>query len=255
MDQLQINRFETASLYGKRLAIITDADKYGGSVEVFKAVTGQDPLRFERKNKQQGTSFIFQGMVIVAANQPVQYKDQSTAMSRRRIPIHIDKKLDEKKRDDDLGDKMAVEIPPLIYNLVQLPEEHIKAVLADRENRRIRSIRRALTETNVLAEWLNENIIHDPSANAKIGVVRRDNGVIQEADNWLYPNYVQWADETGRKAQVALNTFRKTVSELLQNMGIDHQAMRTRDGSVITNIRLRKHYDDAPTLVTRETAE
>jgi putative DNA primase/helicase len=54
LRQLEQNRFEAAMLYRKRLAMITDSDKYGGAINTLKAATGQDPLRFERKHVQQG---------------------------------------------------------------------------------------------------------------------------------------------------------------------------------------------------------
>ncbi|MCP5450965.1 MAG: toprim domain-containing protein [Gammaproteobacteria bacterium] len=56
LRNLEQNRFETASLYSKRLVCITDASKYGGSVDVLKAMTGQDSLRLERKHQQQGAT-------------------------------------------------------------------------------------------------------------------------------------------------------------------------------------------------------
>ena len=48
LKQLETNRFETANIFGKRLVTLVEADKYGGSVNVLKAMTGQDPLRLER---------------------------------------------------------------------------------------------------------------------------------------------------------------------------------------------------------------
>jgi putative DNA primase/helicase len=67
LKQLEQNRFEAATLYGKRLALITDSDKYGGSINVLKALTGQDPIRLERKHIQQSGSFIFGGLVVMAS--------------------------------------------------------------------------------------------------------------------------------------------------------------------------------------------
>jgi phage/plasmid-associated DNA primase len=49
LEQLEKNRFETAAIYGKKLLLITDSDKYGGEVSTLKAITGGDPIRFEKK--------------------------------------------------------------------------------------------------------------------------------------------------------------------------------------------------------------
>lgn len=253
MEHLQNNKFETADLYGKRLAIITDADKYGGSVEVFKAATGHDPLRFERKLKQREKSFIFTGMMIVAANQPVQYKDQSTAMMRRRIPVHVDHRLDENDQDADLSDKMSAEIPGLIHYLLDMPEKYIEMMLMDVWKARESASNRSLVETNVPADWLNENCVEDAEYLAKVGVATREGNKVMNTDDWLYANYVAWAESSGRKAQLALNTFRKTIIEILQNQKFKCEAVRRSDGMFIKGIRLRSNMDiDQPTLITRE---
>jgi len=62
LDQLEQNRFEAAALYNKRLAVISESDKYGGSINNLKAITGQDHIRLERKHQQQAGSFVFQGL-------------------------------------------------------------------------------------------------------------------------------------------------------------------------------------------------
>ena len=44
LKEMENNRFETARYYGARLVQITDSDKYGGSLDTLKALTGQDPV-------------------------------------------------------------------------------------------------------------------------------------------------------------------------------------------------------------------
>jgi len=251
MDQLQNNNFETANLYGKRLAIITDADKYGGSVEIFKAATGHDPLRFERKNQQQGKSFIFQGMIIVAANQPVQYRDQSTAMMRRRIPVHIDHRLAESERDPELSEKMSEELPGLIFDLVSMSEKEIEAGLNDTEKKRGGSHNRSFVETHVLAEWLNDCCLVAEEYQAKVGNIKKEGLKVLNSGDWLYANYVAWAEGAGKKGHVALNTFRRSVCEILQEQGVKHESQRKSDGAYIKGIRIRIDLDGSePTMLT-----
>jgi putative DNA primase/helicase len=252
LEQLQNNKFETANLYGKRLAIITDADKYGGSVEVFKAATGKDPLRSEKKNKQQGRSFVFHGMFIVAANQPVQYRDQSTAMMRRRVPLHIDHRLDKKNSDPDLLEKIIKELPGFIHDLVDIPEEYIESVLTDANDHRADTDARSLCETNVVAEWLDENVIADAIVTTKIGNAQREGHKILNSEDWLYPNHVSWCETTGKKGHNALNTFRRTVSEILNKQGVEHEIIRRGDGMSIKGIRIRLEVDySTPSLLRK----
>ena len=46
LNQLEQSRFEIASIKGKRLTLINDSERYGGSAQIFKALTGGDNLRF-----------------------------------------------------------------------------------------------------------------------------------------------------------------------------------------------------------------
>ena len=95
LKNLEDNRFEAAMLYGKRLAVISDSSRYGGECSVLKAITGQDPVRLERKNKQQSNSFVFGGAVIIASNAPIQSTDYSSGLARRRLPIRFSKKISD----------------------------------------------------------------------------------------------------------------------------------------------------------------
>ncbi len=54
LKSLESNRFESANLQGKRLALITDSSRYSGEVAQLKALTGGDAIRNEKKNKQAG---------------------------------------------------------------------------------------------------------------------------------------------------------------------------------------------------------
>ena len=255
LDMLQNNQFETANLFGKRLAVITDADKYGGSVEVFKSATGQDALRYEKKNQQQGQSFIYQGMIIVAANQAVQYRDQSTAMMRRRVPVHIDHRLKEKDRDPNLFKKMRLELPGLLHDLVMLENQYIIEVLNDASGDRELVRYRSLVETNPTANWMNENLVVCAGYKAKVGSCIKDGTKILNNEIWLYPNYAVSMERSGHKGQLALNSFKKTLVEIAHEVELDCTAGRNSGGSYIEGLRLREETDGDPTLITREDTQ
>jgi putative DNA primase/helicase len=87
LKQLETNRFETANIFGKRLTAIEEANKFGGSVSVPKAMTGQDPLRLERKNQQQQGSFIYGGQTLMMSNERLATTDYTSCIERRRIPL------------------------------------------------------------------------------------------------------------------------------------------------------------------------
>ena len=97
LKYLENNRFETASLYMKKLVLITDAERYAGEVSVLKALTGGDPLRYEEKFKQSNNSFQPEALVIVAANEAIQSKDYTSGLQRRRLPVYFRNQIPEGK--------------------------------------------------------------------------------------------------------------------------------------------------------------
>jgi hypothetical protein len=59
LNQLEQSRFELSSIKGKRLTLINDSERYGGSAQTFKALTGGDSLRYEEKLKAVGEPFVY----------------------------------------------------------------------------------------------------------------------------------------------------------------------------------------------------
>lgn len=233
MRTLHNSQFETANIYGKRLTVISDADKYGGDVGVFKSLTGEDIVRREEKNKQAQKSFVYRGMVIVAANNPIQFSDTSTAMARRRVPVHIDKKLDKASVDFRLQQKLRDELPGLINKLLDISHDKVTEVLTDAEGHRRNAANRALVETNAIAAWANECLIADPVGSCQVGKLGAD------AETMLYPNYARFCEQTGRRGVVALNTFTRSLTDVLATVGVDMAVKHKNTGNHVTGVRLR----------------
>ncbi len=87
LKRLENNRFETSNILGKRLIVITDSERYGGDVSVLKAITGQDPVRAEKKYDRRQCSIVAEGMVLIVANEPIQSSDYMSGFVRRRLTI------------------------------------------------------------------------------------------------------------------------------------------------------------------------
>nr|WP_232371179.1 phage/plasmid primase, P4 family [Desulfogranum marinum] len=98
LKQLETNRFESANIFGKRLTAIEEAGKYGGSVSVLKAMTGQDPLRLERKNQQQQGSFIYKGQTLLMSNERLASSDYTSGIERRRVTVEFKKRVTQEER-------------------------------------------------------------------------------------------------------------------------------------------------------------
>jgi putative DNA primase/helicase len=89
LQRLEGNRFETASIRGKRLVVITDSERYAGNVSVLKAITGGDSLPYEAKFQQSTGGFTPTTMVVVAANEVVQSADYTSGLERRRLTVPL----------------------------------------------------------------------------------------------------------------------------------------------------------------------
>lgn len=260
-ENLEKNRFETASFYGKRLAIIPDADQWSGSFEIFKSITGQDAIRFEEKNVQQSKPFLFKGMVIVSANAPISSSDMTTAMMRRRIPLRIDKRFDPSKIDPMLDHKIRAEIPGLINKLLAMDVDQVKATLRSRTPEGKAAEKRALVDTNSIAEWIENCCVVDFNSTIAVGRLERVGMAITNADKSLYANYFAYCEATGRRSPVSWVRFSNLLIELCEACEIPIQKKRS-NGTMIVGLRFRR-FDtssgltdrDVPTPILNETPD
>jgi putative DNA primase/helicase len=99
LNLMESNRFETSRFFEKRLVMITDSDKYGSSINCLKALTGQDPIRAEKKYGHPYGDFIYNGLVVMASNENLTTTDHSSGLERRRLTVEFDKQVtDEEKQ-------------------------------------------------------------------------------------------------------------------------------------------------------------
>jgi putative DNA primase/helicase len=171
LDHLEKNRFETSGIYGKRLLLITDSERYGGEVSVLKAITGGDPVRYERKKVQQSKPFIPTCMVIVGANESVQSGDYTSGLERRRLTVpFIHQVKSEERRDLDAEFKPY--LPGLLAWVLEIADEQVTALVRNTSST-VHSLAKwkaeTLIETNPMAEWLNSCLVHDPAAKTYVG--------------------------------------------------------------------------------------
>ena len=242
LKHLENNRFETAKLYGKRLTVITDAEKYSGDVTTLKAMTGEDSLRFEEKHKQNGASFRYQGMVLIAANQDVGSSDYTSGLQRRRITVRFEKVIPPEKRRD-LDAEFEPYLPGVINWALSLPRERVTALLRDTD-KHVKSLNGAsmdmLINVNPIAAWADDCLVYSPEF-SKTFIGRKTD----EANEKLYPSYCNWCDGTGHQA-FAVNRFITILKDLLCNQLRLVAVKHTRDatGKYFDGIGIRKASTD-----------
>jgi putative DNA primase/helicase len=239
---LEGSRFETANLAGKLLTLITEADQYVGSVNVLKAITGQDPLHYEQKMKQAGEGFIYEGMVITAGNEPSRSSDYTSGLARRKIPVWFRNFIPTRKRRD-LDSEFKQYLPGLLNLVLTYSDEEVSDLIRNAEEKcpsLYEYQRDILCETNPIANWLEDKVKHSPGT--------------RHSPSFLYNAYKQYSDESGQKP-VSQTRFSSLLIDLCQvQLGrTDVSKGRDRQGRYILGLQLRLDGDSSPFFITEES--
>ena len=244
LRNLETNRFETASLYGKRLVAITDSANYRGDVSVFKALTGQDPIRLERKHQQQSGTFTYEGMVVLASNEGLMASDFTSGIERRRMTVEFNRvaSADARAAWDAQGGEAAVlhrEIPGLVNWLLTLSREEVTARIMSPPSRAELANLEALRFANPLADWLIESTAPDPVAIVKIGDKQvMPGGGFFNHQTWLYPSYLDWCRRNARREIVSLTRFSRLILDIARMLGVELKKSREAGGTFIRGLEL-----------------
>jgi len=250
LEQLEKNRFETAAIYGKKLLLITDSDKYGGEVSTLKAITGGDPIRFEKKNVQQCKAFTPTCMVIISANEPPQSTDYTSGLKRRRLTAPFKLQVEPSQRRD-----LDAEFKPYRAGLLEwvltVPDEEMQQLIVN-TTESVFSARNweieMLLDTNPIAQWFDHSVVLATGAKTYVGLKN------QNPEQYLYASYCQYMEGSGQRS-CALNRF----SRLLQDLTVNQLKLKLiqkgsdRVGTYFPNITLRSgRYVTLPRPLTGE---
>ena len=252
LKEMETNRFETANFYGKRFIMITDSDKYGGSLNTLKAVTGQDWLRLERKHKDQGAGFIYDGLVFMASNENLATTDHTSGLDRRRAMVLFDRRAtdEDKQLWERQGGEDAVlhcEIPGLVNWLLSFSQEDITRLIKNPPASTQKANFEAMTAANPVAEWITDSLYPELNAWVQIGDNRKivQSGVestFEKSDVWLYPNYLAWSQRQSRQA-LSVIRFKAVVLDTLKTLKVDFKTHKKMAGSGLLGVRLRKEWE------------
>lgn len=269
LNQLEQSRFEVASIKGKRLTLINDSERYGGSAQIFKALTGGDNLRFEEKNKNVGEPFVYTGMVMVCANEPIQSTDNTSGLTRRRLTIEFNRPLYEKNseaREMIKLDNGIVKgewrhyLPGLVNWVLSMTETEMREYLLD-TYQKVPSLRRIRNEimlqSNNLIEWLQSEVILCKDAVSSVGKKIPASKDAQErycnSNFHLYASYCGYCEDTGSKP-VGQKRFVALLLDCCTNqLGLKDIRSFTKQGRpFIKGLAIRNSdpkYNDYPTII------
>jgi phage/plasmid-associated DNA primase len=257
LSLLETSRFEAAKLAGKRLIVITDAERYGGEVTTLKAITGQDRIPWEEKNNKRLRHFVAEGLVIISANQAIQSADYTSGLERRRLTIRFDKRPGNPRELIEISEsgiphgEFAKYLPGLVSWVLGMSETDMVRLLG-RDGQATPSLARikahTTVETNPLAMWANDKLIYDPEEDTRIGnAVRHElTGRYENTATWLYPSYCEYMEVTNHKA-MSLTRFPGALDDLCKSQlkleGVYRH--RNSNGSHFRGIRIRRVDIDA----------
>ena len=251
LKNLEETRFETATIYGKRLTAITDSDKYGGSVNVLKALTGQDPVRNEKKNVQMSGTYIYKGMVLIASNEPLSSTDYTSGLDRRRMVIKFEHRIKPEERAVFLAmggeEQLHIEIPAIINWALELTSDEVTHLFMHPPIKAVEAAFESLTAQNPIADWISCNLLPDASSWVAIGIKEESRStsgtvIFTDADTKLYPNYLKWCSENKREA-LSKSRFQHTISDMLITMGVKIENVKRGIGVGIAGIRIKLDFE------------
>ena len=216
LNQLEQSRFEIASIKGKRLTLINDSERYGGSAQIFKALTGGDNLRFEEKNKNVGEPFVYTGMVMVCANEPIQTTDNTSGLTRRRLTVEFNRPLWDK--NSEAKEMIKLEngvvkglwkdyLPGLVNWVLKMTTQEMREYLLDTYEK-VPSLKKVRNEillnSNNLVEWLQSEVVHEPKSVASVGkkipAAKDAKERYCNSNHHLYASYCSYCEDTGSKS-------------------------------------------------------
>lgn len=189
LDSLNTRSFETGNIYDKRLVCVNDADRYHGTLEIFKNITGGDEINVEWKF-EKAFNAVYKGLVMVTANNPV-FTANDSGLDRRIILFKLDRKVAE--IDPSFLEKLLAQMSAFTNYLLSIPEAEIIHTLlykVDESGIRAENELEALLQTNAVADWLNSRYSYDPNSQLSIGSNKDD-------EKQLYGDYCSYCKRSG----------------------------------------------------------
>ena len=270
LNQLEQSRFELSAIKGKRLTLINDSERYGGSAQTFKALTGGDALRYEEKLKPIGEPFVYTGMVMVIANEPIQTTDNTSGLSRRRLTVEFNRPLYEK--NSEAKDMIKIDrgrifglwknyLPGLVNWVLAMSEQEMRQYLLDTYEM-VPNLRKVhnniLLNSNNLIEWLQSEVVVSESVCAVgkkiINASKETNERYLNSNYHLYPSYCEYCESTGSKA-VSQKRFINLLMDCCKNqLGLQDVFTFTKGGKpFVKGLAIRnsdQKFKDYPTIIS-----
>ncbi|MEG3997513.1 MULTISPECIES: DUF3854 domain-containing protein, partial [unclassified Microcoleus] len=262
-------QFETAALLDKKLVLVTDSDRYGGTVETLRAITGGDRVPYEEKFLQADEGFQPGCKVIISCNEPIQAQDY-IALERRRITVPFDNKVSVDKQrvliEEVNGETIGefVDYLPGLLNWVLSTAQQTAEKYLKKTDQMVAGYKRialqAIVSTNPIADWADQFLIYEEGARLQVGVAQknRDNSTTHSYLNiasWMYASYAEFCSTTGTHL-LSLKRFIMLANDLFVNqLKLNVRHAKDRVCAFFENLKLRSEFDDCSGLISSESPQ
>ena len=192
------DRFNKAELFGKLANIFADLpSKSIDDNGMFKALTGEDFITAERKNKDP-FSFRPYARFLFSCNEiPRNYGDRSEGFYRRLLIIRFERSVPKSERDPNLAEKLAAERDGILMWAIEGLKRLIASSYAFTETERTRAeLEKYRIESNSVLSFAKEYCLRD------------ENGFVVRDD--LFLRYKEYCGNAGMKP-VSQTTFNKEM--------------------------------------------
>jgi putative DNA primase/helicase len=228
LKALENDRFEAAELRGKRLIILSDMSEWRGNIETLTRLTGQDDIQAKQKNIQKTEAFVYGGLVVATANNPLRSQGAISGRARRMIEVRFAKIVSDEQKADwaARGGEEAVlgqELPGLVNCLMQFKPEEIAGVIRNPPAAVRRNNYEALLDNSPVAQWLITHCTEDAEARTEVGTAPEVRGMrtttFDGAGRLLYPNFLAFCLEMGLE-RMSQKTFIARLVDAGAAMGL-----------------------------------
>jgi len=234
------SKFGTHLLRDKLLLIINELPLLLGSEpSIIKSITGGDSIMGEEKYKT-ATQFIPNLFLVITSNSLWNFKNATTAMSRRFIYINFNNKPVSRNSDlfnisaEGLAYGNLVEhLPALINWALTCPQEQFIDLRegGDKVTEKLNPNSQIIT--NPIKVWVLENLEFDANSRLPLGAHKKD-------EYTLYGNYLSWSNKHATEiGSIKSTQFSSLLIDTLSSLNWNVSKKRLNTGTVITGIKFR----------------
>jgi P4 family phage/plasmid primase-like protien len=249
LKSLNSDPFEVQNLLGKKLILLSDAERYFGDLSILKQIVGGDALRGRAKFIQGNFEVNIQGTVVLISNFPLMSKDTSNAIHRRlrTFPANFVVNSTETLLTyyiDRWEGLLVKELPGILNWVLNAGKEKIKAYIANTlEN--VPSLIETSSEDalrlNPILAWIKDEVKIGSGSflgyKSELGEKARLEALRRRA---LFPFYYDWCKRQGIEPIRQSRYFLEALLTTLRNEGYEVEKIRKGPGIYISGIELRE---------------